>query len=316
MKHRTSLSQWLPLAVMLGGLVMAGCSPKHVEVLSVTGPERLETNEPGTFEAITNEDAKPPIMYQWNFGDNTSGEGNPISHSFSQAGTYTITLSASNRKGKSTDTGQTTVVVVDPPVPAQVLTLLADPPTPDTRTAVRFGANVRGDAPLRYAWNFGDGSTDSGAAPVHTYEEPGTYTVTLEMTNDHGRDTRTLSISVEPYEADYCAELAEMNAVFFERNSSILTGDGNRVLGDNLEILQDCPNLSVRVEGISGPFERNPQLLSDDRARVVQQYYIDNGVAASRVTALGKGRIGQGTKKSGSEQFRRADTIPIQSSTM
>ena len=100
MKHRTSLLKWLPVAFLLGGLVLTGCSPKNVEVLSVSGPDRLETNQPGTFEATTNEEAKPPVMYQWNFGDNTSGEGNPISHSFSQAGTYTVTLSASNRKGK------------------------------------------------------------------------------------------------------------------------------------------------------------------------------------------------------------------------
>ena len=290
---------------------MAGCSPKNVEVLSVSGPDRLETNESGTFQATTNEEAKPPVMYQWSFGDNASGDGNPVTHTFTQAGTYTVSLTASNRKGKGTDSGQTTVVVVDPPVSAQVITLLADPTNPDTRSAVRFGANVRGDAPITYAWSFGDGTTDNGAAPIHTYDRPGNYTVSLSVSNKAGSDSRTLSITVAPYEANYCAELAEMNTVFFERNSSVLTAEGERALGDNLDILQDCPNLNVRVEGLADPFERNPQELSDDRARAVQQYYTDQGVAASRINTRGKGRAGGGSKKSGSEQFRRADTIPL-----
>ena len=311
MKRRTSLLRRLPFLLLLGGLVMTGCSPKNVEVLSVTGPDRLETNEPGTFQAETNEDAKPPVLYEWNFGDNLTAEGQTASHAFASAGTYTVTMTASNRKGKARDTGQTTVVVVDPPVPAQVITILANPTDPDTRTPVRFGANVRGDAPLTYAWSFGDGGTDNSAAPVYTFDRPGSYTVTLEVTNPHGRDARTVSIMVSPFEADYCAELAEMNTVFFERNSSVLTASAERILSDNLDILQDCPNLNVRIEGLAGPFERNPQELSEDRARAVQQYYTSSGVAGSRIRTEGLGRASGGSKKSGAEQFRRADTVPM-----
>ncbi|MFQ5570762.1 MAG: PKD domain-containing protein [Rhodothermales bacterium] len=307
-----SLSRWLPCLSLLAVFMMTGCSPKHVEVLGVSGPDSLETNQAGTFTATTNEDAKPPIMYQWDFADNTSGEGNPVSHAFARPGTYTVTVNASNRKGKSTDSDQTSVVVFDPPVPAQVITVLADPQNPDTRTPVRFGANVRGDLPLNYAWSFGDGSTDNGAAPIHTFDQPGTYTVSLEVSNDAGSDSRSVSITVQPFEADYCAELAEMNAVFFDRNSSVMTAQGEGALRDNLDILQDCPNLNVRVEGWAGPFERNPQRLSDDRARAVQQYYVDNGVVASRIATMGQGRAGLGAKKSGGEQFRRADSIPLQ----
>lgn len=302
---------WLPALLSFSVLLLTGCSPKHVEVLSVTGPDSLQTNQSGMFEATINEDAKQPVTYNWNFGDNSSGTGNPSSHTFTRPGTYNVVLTASNRKGKSTDTGQTSVVVVDPPVPAQVLTLLADPTTPDTRTAVRFGANVRGDAPLTYAWSFGDGATAGGAAPTHTYEEPGTYTVALDLSNRFGTDRRTLTVTVAPYEADYCRELAEMSSVLFDRNSSVLTAEGERALEDNLNIMLDCPNLNVRVEGWADPFERNPQRLSDDRARAVQQYYVDNGVASSRIRSTGMGRAGGTAKKSGGTMFRRADTIPM-----
>ena len=39
-----------------------------------------------------------------------------------------------------------------------------------------------GDA-LTYAWDFGDGTTGTGAAPTHAYATLGTFTVTL-VTND------------------------------------------------------------------------------------------------------------------------------------
>ena len=80
---------------------------------------------------------------------------------------------------------------------------------------------------------------------------------------------------------------------------------------ENLEILLECPNLNVRVEGWSAPGERRPQELSDDRARAVEQFYVDNGVSASRIVSTGMGRSESGSKKEGLAQFRRVDTIPV-----
>ena len=39
-----------------------------------------------------------------------------------------------------------------------------------------------------YAWDFGDDKTGSGAKPTHVYAEPGSYTVTLTVTDDDGED--------------------------------------------------------------------------------------------------------------------------------
>ena len=52
----------------------------------------------------------------------------------------------------------------------------------DDRT-VRFSAltTVSGQPVINYLWEFGDGSTGSGATPTHTYTRPGTYTVTAVL---------------------------------------------------------------------------------------------------------------------------------------
>jgi serine protease AprX len=47
------------------------------------------------------------------------------------------------------------------------------------------------NGPTSWSWTFGDGGTSTEQDPSYTYVAPGTYTVTLVATNDHGSDTDT-----------------------------------------------------------------------------------------------------------------------------
>jgi PKD repeat protein len=272
----------------------------------------VDTGAPVTFTGSVNMDATPLVESSWDFGDGTIANGMTATHSFSQEGTYNVAFAVSNGNGRGMDSRTCVVTVEDPCEAAVITSMTASNMAPDTRSNVSFLANTSGTAPVGYSWNFGDGNTSTSSSPSHTYSEAGTYTVTLEVTNCGGMVSRTMTIVVVPFEAAICREIEEMNSAFFARNSSTLTEAGRAALQDNLEILLECPNLNARVEGWAAPGERRPQQLSEDRARAVEQFYVDNGVAASRLVTAGMGRAqGVTSKKEGLEGFRRVDTIPV-----
>ncbi len=278
---------------------------------SISGPDTLETDETGSFEAAieNEEDADTPISYEWTFGDGASASGLSATHAYSSTGEYTIRFRASNEGGA--DTSSTSVTIVPPPQPASIASLNANPNPVDEGEQVRFNANVQGDSPITRSWEFGDGSSGSGRSPTHTYDEPGQYTARLTASNNVGEDTRSVTVRVNRVLPEICTSVSEMNSAFFGRNSSTLNDEAESTLQENADILSQCPNLSVRIEGFAAPGERDQQSLSEDRADAVASYYEDNGVPANRIMTSGEGQVeGVTSKKGGTQQYRRADSIP------
>jgi PKD repeat protein len=56
------------------------------------------------------------------------------------------------------------------------------------------------DPLLAYLWRFGDGETSASPNPTHTYAAPGSYTVTLTVSNTVGNDTLTRPNYVTVYQ--------------------------------------------------------------------------------------------------------------------
>ncbi len=280
-----------------------------VEIYDIETPASLQVDQVGTFVARGNMgQASDPVTYRWEFGDGTFSPLLRASHSFSSPGTYTVTFQADNNE--SSDIETRTVVVMPRASAPEIVAMNSNPANPDTRTEVAFDATVLGSEPLTYIWRFDDGETFPEAFPLRTFEAPGPYTVELTVSNQFGTDTQRMSLNVDRFEATFCEEVREMNAVFFSRQSSQLSAAAVRKLEDNLQILLECPNLNIRVEGFAVPGERDADGLSADRARAVEQYYVDQGMSSTRILSLGRGVVQQiGQLKDGSDQFRRVETI-------
>jgi len=292
------------------GLKFSLTTPTPPRVLSLDGPTSVQVGESATFAATVNEgEADRPLSYQWRFGDGSTSSGLTASHTFAERGTYTVSFTASNNVGEASES--LTVEVTPVPEPALITSVNANPNPADAGATVRFNSNVQGRPPISREWSFGDGTSATGESPTHTYDEPGEYTARLRVSNEAGDDSRSLTVQINRVLPEVCTTVSELNSAFFEANSSTLTDEARRSLQENADVLSQCPNLTVRIEGFAAPGERNPQSLSEDRAEAVAGFYEDNGVPGERIESSGQGQVtGVTSKKGGTRQYRRVDSVP------
>ncbi|MFA7199735.1 MAG: PKD domain-containing protein, partial [Methanoculleus sp.] len=148
---------------------------------------------------FTDASAGSPIVWNWSFGDGTwhnttdPAERN-ATHTYTSAGTYTVSLTASNAVGSDTHTEADYITVSAAPV-LPVANFSADPTTGTAPLTVTFTDTSTG-GPTVWNWSFGDGAwhntTDAAERnPTHTYAAAGNYTVSLTVDNADGTDTHT-----------------------------------------------------------------------------------------------------------------------------
>jgi PKD repeat protein len=68
-----------------------------------------------------------------------------------------------------------------------VADFIASPQSGNAPLIVSF-TDLSANAPLTWQWSFGDGGTSTMQHPTHTYTTPGTYTVSLTVSNPAGTD--------------------------------------------------------------------------------------------------------------------------------
>ncbi len=134
-----------------------------------------------------------PTAWNWNFGDGTANSTvkNPT-HQYSTAGTYVVTLTATNAAGSSTVTKPSYIKVAAATQQRPIAAFSGSPTSGKAPLKVTFTENSRG-SPTSWAWNFGDGATSSTRNASHTYTKKGRFTVTLTVRNASGSNTKTAS---------------------------------------------------------------------------------------------------------------------------
>ena len=127
------------------------------------------------------------VSYIWNFGDNTAGSGAILGHTYSAPGTYTVSLTVRDNRSASRTCSTTATVTGGG---NQSPTARPGGPYSGTvGTAISFNGSTSSDPDgtiTAYNWNFGDGTTATGATPSKAYSATGTFTVTLTVTDNGG----------------------------------------------------------------------------------------------------------------------------------
>ena len=139
-----------------------------------------------TFTSTTVAGVPGSLTYTWNFGDGSSGPGPGVTtHTYSTPGFYTVTLFATNSDGCQGSLTRTSYVhIFTPATPNFSVNSGYFCKTPGHAI---FTDLTTGTGPFTYHWTFGDGSPPSTLSnPTHDYTTPGTYTVTLVVTDANG----------------------------------------------------------------------------------------------------------------------------------
>jgi gliding motility-associated-like protein len=180
----------------------------------------------------------------WNFGDNTTvakTSSEAFQHTYSAAGTYTVTLAITNSGGCSSTTSQTITIS-----PLPVVTFI----TPDVCLTDAYAAftnttvNTTGTTgSFTYLWNFGDPNANSANPnisilenPTHKYSAAAVYQVSLTVTSSSGcSSTTTKSFTVngdEPVAAFTVlneGELCSDRTVYFTNQATVNFGSITKV---------------------------------------------------------------------------------------
>src|SRR6185437_1498403 len=112
-----------------------------------------------------------------------------ITYTFPAAGAYSTGVAVFNADGLSAGTGGIVVTGKNGFQPAFTVSQgRGGDSRHDNGQTVRFNAltTVSGEPVINYLWEFGDGTTGSGATPSHTYRHPGFYRVTAVLFSGTG----------------------------------------------------------------------------------------------------------------------------------
>lgn len=138
--------------------------------------------------AKSTDDDGDPLTYSWDFGDGTSASGDNVTHTYTQTGSYTITMKVFDGEDWSLPATENITINNNQP-----FAILGGPYYATPNQVIQFDGSASYDKdndPLAYRWDFGDGTTGTGPTPTHQYSSNGYYTVSL-IVNDGEEDSVT-----------------------------------------------------------------------------------------------------------------------------
>ena len=236
---------------ILPPVTTANQAPKGI-ITAPAADATIKAGESVSFAGTASDPNGDAVTVLWTFGDGTTSSSlTPGSHTFPMAGTYTVTLTATDSRGLSDPAPPTRTITVQqgttnrPPTgtitaPVGNVTLLAGQSVTFTGTA----SDPDGDA-VTVLWTFGDGGTSTLLAPgAHIFTTAGVYTVRMTATDSKGLadpnpPTRTITVQAIVANAPPTAMITapSANVTITAGQSVTFTGTASDPNGDTVTVV-------------------------------------------------------------------------------
>ena len=169
---------------------------------------------------------------EWRISDGRTSFGSPAFFTFSTDGSYTATLRVYDSRGDFSE--DTLAIEVGGPNQPPVAQASATPTSGLAPLGVALNAGASTDVDgtiVSYLWDFGDGTSGSGASPFHSYASVGTFVATVTVTDNSGdSDSASVTISVDGHSERSLLTSIDMSTGKL-RGSSIVEGAVNVLNG-------------------------------------------------------------------------------------
>ncbi len=160
-------------------------------VADAGGPYIIDMNDSITFDASDSYDPDGTLdFYRWSFGDGSSEILDTApTHSYSDPGIYTVTLTVVDNDGRSATTTTEVTVLSEGNNPP--LAVLSDSYSGTPGSSILLDATNSYDLDeegriVNYSWDFSDGTQAYGELVSHSYTNEGIYQIVLVVTDDYG----------------------------------------------------------------------------------------------------------------------------------
>ena len=207
--YHTVRKIWIIALVML----IPGClnsTPESLEGVEISIlAESFVEGDSISFMASGNNPSGAKFL--WDFGDNTGSSGKSVKHTYSDEGSYTVTLTVVDEDNKIGVVKEDIEILYRNQVPVASLDATYGGSGQQIKVnSIAFfdgGASSDPDGDvLEFEWDFGDGATSSLLRPNHEYVDTGNYTVTLTVTdpsNESSTAQTWVLVNIRTYSVEF-----------------------------------------------------------------------------------------------------------------